>query len=189
MVFTELDGRGPRYGQITRALLGAVTTGALRPGARLPPTRDLARQLGCSRNIVLLAYEQLSLEGYLRASSRAGTFVSTDLPRSSGGGDARAASTVRRRRLLSPSGRRLAVDADTARSVTRRPQRCAIDFLYGQCEPDPRVVGHLRRGFGKVLSEPFAFAYGNPFSFSNAGVRQATPQRPRTLGVRLGATF
>jgi outer membrane receptor protein involved in Fe transport len=31
------------------------------------------------------------------------------------------------------------------------------------------------------------FAYGNPFSFGQ--VRQVTPQRPRTAGVRLGRTF
>lgn len=31
------------------------------------------------------------------------------------------------------------------------------------------------------------FAYGNPFSFGQ--IRQATPQRPRTVGVRLAATF
>lgn len=31
------------------------------------------------------------------------------------------------------------------------------------------------------------FAYGNPFSFGQ--VRQVTPQRPRTVGVRLAATF
>ena len=31
------------------------------------------------------------------------------------------------------------------------------------------------------------FAYGNPFSFGQ--VRQVTPQRPRTIGVRLSATF
>ncbi len=44
------------------------------------------------------------------------------------------------------------------------------------------------------VSNPFndagdTFAYGNPFSFSNEGVRQATPQRPRTFGVRLAAGF
>ena len=31
------------------------------------------------------------------------------------------------------------------------------------------------------------FAYGNPFTFGK--VRQVTPQRPRTIGVRLGAAF
>jgi iron complex outermembrane receptor protein len=45
------------------------------------------------------------------------------------------------------------------------------------------------------VSNPFnaagdTFAYGNPFSFTNVdGIRQATPQRPRTVGVRLAATF
>jgi len=45
------------------------------------------------------------------------------------------------------------------------------------------------------VSNPFnyngdTFAYGNPFSFSlNGGVRQATPQRPRSFGVRLAAAF
>jgi hypothetical protein len=31
------------------------------------------------------------------------------------------------------------------------------------------------------------FAYGNPFTFGQ--VRQVTPQRPRTLGLRLATTF
>jgi outer membrane receptor protein involved in Fe transport len=42
------------------------------------------------------------------------------------------------------------------------------------------------------ITNPFSesgdtFAYGNPFSFGQ--VRQVTPQRPRTVGVRLGAAF
>ncbi|WP_293679427.1 TonB-dependent receptor [uncultured Phenylobacterium sp.] len=36
-------------------------------------------------------------------------------------------------------------------------------------------------------SESDTFAYGNPFTFGL--VRQVTPQRPRTVGARLGATF
>jgi outer membrane receptor protein involved in Fe transport len=45
------------------------------------------------------------------------------------------------------------------------------------------------------VSNPFndtgdTFAYGNPFSFSGASqVRQVTPQRPRTIGVRIAAEF
>jgi GntR family transcriptional regulator / MocR family aminotransferase len=162
VMFVELDGRGPRYAQITRALLAAVTSGTLRPGARLPATRALAAQLGCSRNIVLLAYEQLVLEGYFRARPRAGTFVSTDLPRGAGSVEPRPATSGARRAALAPAGRRLAREAEGARAVTRRTRRCTIDFMYGQCEPDLRVVGHLRRGFGKVLAEPLAFGYGDP---------------------------
>jgi len=36
-------------------------------------------------------------------------------------------------------------------------------------------------------SESDTFAYGNPFTFGQ--VRQVTPQRPRTVGLRLAATF
>jgi GntR family transcriptional regulator/MocR family aminotransferase len=172
-----LDGRGPRYGQITRALLAAVANGALRPGTKLPPTRSLAKHLGCSRNIVLLAYEQLVLEGYFQPRARAGTFVSTDLPRVAAQIEPKPAAPRERRPSLSPSGRRLSHEAATARAVTRRTTRCAIDFMYGQCEPDPRVVRHLRRGFGKVLAEPFAFNYGDPAG--DDGLRAEVAQRLR----------
>src|SRR5689334_6770369 len=77
----RLDGHGPRYAQITRALCGLIQSGVLPPGTRVPPSRELARDLACSRNLVLLAYEQLILEGYLTSRGRgAGTFVSPDLP-------------------------------------------------------------------------------------------------------------
>ena len=75
-----LDGQGPRYAQITRALRAAIQDEVLQAGTRLPPTRDFARSLGCSRNIVLLAYEQLLLEGYLSARQGAGTYVYPELP-------------------------------------------------------------------------------------------------------------
>ena len=50
-----LDGHGPRYAQITRAIRRMIQEGVLPFEARLPPTRELARDFGCSRNIVLLA--------------------------------------------------------------------------------------------------------------------------------------
>jgi len=180
-VFVELDGHGPRYGQITRALVAAVTTGALPPGARLPPTRALARHLGCSRNIVLLAYEQLVLEGYFQARARAGTFVSSELPggpRPMGAADAPGG----RRAGLSRGGARLTREADRARAITRRRSRCAIDFMYGQCAPDPRIVSQLRRGFGAALREPQAFNYGDPSG--DAELRTEIAERLRgTRGV------
>jgi len=174
-VFVELDGRGPRYAQITRALVAAVANGGLPPGARLPPTRALARQIGCSRNIVLLAYEQLVLEGYFQSRPRAGTFVSTDLPRATAADGARAI-TRQRRPALSRDGVRLAREAARARAITRRPTRHAIDFMYGQSTPDPRVVGHLRRAFGAVL-EPQVFNYGDPAG--DAGLRAEIAERLR----------
>jgi GntR family transcriptional regulator / MocR family aminotransferase len=177
LAFAELDEQGPRYGQITRALLQAIRTGSFPPGARLPTTRDLARQLNCSRNIVLLAYEQLVLEGYLKARPRAGTFVSVDLPRVGVTEERRRASAGHDWGTLSPSGRRLVRESISAWAITRRTRRYGIDFMYGACEPDPRLVRDLRRGFGRILNEPFTFGYGA--SAGDAQLRAEVAQRLR----------
>jgi GntR family transcriptional regulator/MocR family aminotransferase len=58
---------GPRTlgAQIEDQLRCAIRDGTVRPGARVPSTRDLARQLGVSRRIAVDAYAQLAAEGYL----------------------------------------------------------------------------------------------------------------------------
>jgi len=61
-------------------LRAGILTGALAPGARLPPTRALAAELGVARQTVVLAYERLAAEGYVRGRIGSGTFVAGDLP-------------------------------------------------------------------------------------------------------------
>ena len=51
--------------QIEDQLRQAIRSGALKPGVRVPSTRDLARQLGVSRGLIVNAYAQLGAEGYL----------------------------------------------------------------------------------------------------------------------------
>ena len=74
-VFLELDGNGPRYSQLTRALKQAILRGQLKAGSRLPATRALASELGLSRNTVLTAYESLCAEQLAVAAAGSGTFV------------------------------------------------------------------------------------------------------------------
>ena len=57
-----------------------ILAGTLPAGARLPPTRALAEELGVARQTVVLAYERLASEGYVRARTGSGTFVAPDLP-------------------------------------------------------------------------------------------------------------
>src|SRR4051812_20097360 len=57
-----------------------ILAGALPAGARLPPSRHLATELGVARQTVVLAYERLAAEGYVRARIGSGTFVAADLP-------------------------------------------------------------------------------------------------------------
>ena len=153
----SLDGAGPRYAQITRAICGLIQQGVLMPGTRMPPTRDLARDLGCSRNLVLLAYEQLVLEGYLVARQGGGTYVSPELPVRSA---APKPDTVDSQTTVRLSRRgRLAVEAvDVARpSMARRGSR--IDFMYGLCEPDARAIKRMRNAFANAVRSR-AFFYG-----------------------------
>ncbi len=57
-----------------------ILEGGLAASTRLPPSRDLAAQLGISRNTVLYAYEQLLAEGYTRTLTGSGTFVCERIP-------------------------------------------------------------------------------------------------------------
>ncbi|MPZ08990.1 MAG: aminotransferase class I/II-fold pyridoxal phosphate-dependent enzyme, partial [Kiloniellaceae bacterium] len=57
-----------------------ILAGGLAPGSRLPSSRALAEELGCSRNTVVSAFDQLLSEGYLEGHAGSGTFVSRVLP-------------------------------------------------------------------------------------------------------------
>ncbi|MCI0355093.1 MAG: winged helix-turn-helix domain-containing protein, partial [Acidobacteria bacterium] len=65
LVLPPRDPRTPVSGWLCSALRGEILEGRLRPGARLPATRDLARQYGVSRGTIVTAFEQLQSEGYV----------------------------------------------------------------------------------------------------------------------------
>src|ERR1043165_7376591 len=76
-----LDHQAPSlHDALYAALRDAMLSGRLRPGARLPSTRDLARQLEVARGTVVAGYAQLMSEGYLTGRVGAGTFVARELP-------------------------------------------------------------------------------------------------------------
>ena len=62
--------------QLLQRLKTSILDGRLPAGSRLPASRALAEQLGISRNTVLLAYGQLTAEGYVQAD-RQGTRVAS----------------------------------------------------------------------------------------------------------------
>jgi len=74
------NGEGSLQDAISDALRSAIQEGRLRPGARVPSSRDLARQLRVARGTVVLAYERLAREGYLRGARGGGTVVVESLP-------------------------------------------------------------------------------------------------------------
>ena len=70
----------PAYRWLYTSLREEILRGRLRPGSRVPATRDLARQYGLARGTVVNAFEQLKSEGYLEGTVGSGTRVSQVLP-------------------------------------------------------------------------------------------------------------
>src|SRR3954462_4325852 len=71
----DLASEGPLRERLEVALRSAVREGRLRPGTRLPATRSLAAELGCSRWVVVEAYEQLAAEGWVEGRAGSGSRV------------------------------------------------------------------------------------------------------------------
>src|ERR1700724_3102919 len=67
----------PLRRQLEGALRIAIRSGRLAPGSVLPPSRDLADELGVSRGVVVDSYAQLSTEGYLAAKRGSATRVAS----------------------------------------------------------------------------------------------------------------
>jgi GntR family transcriptional regulator / MocR family aminotransferase len=177
------DGASLRA-QLEAGLRAAIRAGRLGPGARLPATRVLARDLGVSRRVVVEAFEQLCAEGYLEARTGAGTFVSLDR-----GVAAQPAAPPPRPPALRydffPGAPDLAgfPRADWLRA-TREALRRMPDQALGY--PDPRgapalraqLAAYLRRARG-VVAEPDAIVVV-------AGAQQAFGLIPTALRAALG---
>jgi GntR family transcriptional regulator/MocR family aminotransferase len=144
------DGSRTLGGQIEDQLRRAIRDGALRPDARVPSTRDLARQLGVSRRVVVDAYAQLAAEGYLNLRQGARPRVS-----------ASAAVASQRQTTAAPSAHRARFDfrpsvpdvSTFPRAAWLRSLRHALATItdaelgYG----DPRGVVGLRMALSDYL--------------------------------------
>jgi len=68
------------FEQIRVQLIGAVHSGRLPPGTRLPTVRRLAADLGLAVNTVARTYRELEAAGVIETRGRQGTFVARTDP-------------------------------------------------------------------------------------------------------------
>ena len=61
-------------------LRGAILDGRLKPGCRVPSTRNIGKQYSLSRGTVVTAFDQLQAEGYTRTQVGSGTYVASGIP-------------------------------------------------------------------------------------------------------------
>jgi GntR family histidine utilization transcriptional repressor len=71
-----LDGGGPMWQQIRRALAGPIVNGQWPAGTRIPAEVELALQFGASRMTVSKAIQSLAADGMLHRRRKLGTVVS-----------------------------------------------------------------------------------------------------------------
>jgi GntR family transcriptional regulator/MocR family aminotransferase len=150
LVSVTRDEPGTLGAQIEDQLRRAVRDGSLKAGARIPSTRDLARQLDVSRRVVVEAYSQLAAEGYLVLRQGARPKVSEAArPREDASSEATAPAGIPRFDF-----RPRAPDVSSfPRAAWLRSLREAVgviadaDLLYG----DPAGVEALRTALAEYL--------------------------------------
>ncbi|HZS96844.1 MAG TPA: PLP-dependent aminotransferase family protein [Terriglobales bacterium] len=154
--------RGNLYRWLYAELRGAILDGRLRPGSRLPATRDLASAYRLSRSTIVTAFEQLKSEGYVEGRSGSGTYVSEVLPEHllDVRGPKPEKRLPHRRIALSAYARRLQPFRGTAVRPMRafRPNQPALDLfptdLWAQV-----AARRLRRVSANLLAGGEALGY------------------------------
>lgn len=68
-------------GQVIDFVRREIEAGRLKPGDRLPPERDLARQIGVSRPSLRSGLRSLQAMGVIRARQGSGTYIASGPPR------------------------------------------------------------------------------------------------------------
>jgi GntR family transcriptional regulator / MocR family aminotransferase len=155
----------------------------------LPSSRQLADELGISRNTVTLAYEALATDGYIQTRRGVGTFVTESLPENcievesqeDIGNAKRAVRAVRRPRI--------AFQGERLRFVEKGPNRPPIDFWYGSTNPTHFPLSAWRQLLIDNLSRTSTNLadYGNPAG--HLELRQAIAEHiGASRGIRADAS-
>ena len=183
----DRDGTLPVFRQIQDQIARLVDGGSLRPGARLPATRELARRLGVNRATVYRAYQELWSQGYLEARPGSYSTVRARLrpaipaPDATPSGFDWSAATA-------PAAR--AAHAAAARLPWRRPRAGAedvIDLASLAADADLSPVDELRQALRGVLARRGrdVLGYGDPAGYRP--LRETLARRLRVHGVAVTA--
>ncbi len=159
----------PLHRQVYNGLRARILDGTLRSNVPVPSSRALATELRVSRSTVILAYEQLRLEGYLQGRMGAATRVSASLPdrsvRASGVGAPPIPEAAKDQHVGTPSARAQAITAIPRRLewINKAPRafRAAVPAVdIFPIETWGRLLARRWRG-----ASAQSLAYGDPFGY------------------------
>lgn len=164
----------PVYRQIAEQILEQIDSRDLSAGSRLPPIRELARELRVNRDTVALAYDELSRAGVVESTVGRGTFVA-DAPAPE------VATAVEP--VLSPLAERVLALERRRPRFGSAPGAAPMHSLI----PDPALypVDAFRRALNRVLQQGGAdlLLYGGPQGYSR--LREVLAARLRAAELRV----
>jgi GntR family transcriptional regulator/MocR family aminotransferase len=155
-------GDAPLFRQIYAQIRSSILAQDLRPGTRLPSTRQLATMLSVSRSAVVSAYEQLLAEGYATGKVGSGSYVAPDLPEPVDG------RSAKRKRLVSTKSAANSAPLSSA-FVDVTVQSEERPFNLGRTLVDARTRELWRRTSARVFRTlgHDHFGYSDPRGFPN----------------------
>ncbi len=158
--------------QVFEEIKRMILEGKLHSGDPVPGSRALSKQLGVSRNTIIIAYDKLLSEGYIESRANVGTFVSSNLPDIS-------VRTISRPAALdhpptdgtSPFAQTASQVPEIQRVTSPEGARLHMDFWIGRVEPSAFPV----RGWRRILDTKIRYSadrisvYGDPRGLEDLG--------------------
>jgi len=168
----------PYYRQIADQIRAQIAAERLAAGSRLPPIRELARELQVNRDTVALAYEELARAGIVESTVGRGTFVA-------GGSAVPGAELAVFEPALSLLAERLLEIERSRPRFGSAHEAVPMHVLI----PDPALypADAFRRVLNRVLQEggPELLLYGGPQG--HPGMREVLAARLRGHGIEADA--
>src|SRR5918996_736006 len=177
----QRDGEVSITQQLVDRISAAIESGEVEPGAKLPPTRELAAEAGVNHLTAARVYRKLAELGYVSASVGRGTFVRTLTPAGSAshGDDWQAYALPQEEASYSEQ-----VLADTFALAGRDD---VISLATGWPAPSTYPTEEVAR----IAAEVFAEERGNALSYLPAeglfDLREQIAARGRTYGYAADA--
>ncbi len=97
----------PVYLQIANKMIVQIKKGILKPGSKLPGTRELAKTLEVHRQTIVAALDELDAQGWIEIVPYSGTYIKESMPE------------VRGKRLVSRDGQPIGFARHTGFTVSK----------------------------------------------------------------------
>lgn len=139
----------PVFLQIANKMIVQIKKGILKPGSKLPGTRELAKMLEVHRQTVVAALNELDAQGWIEIVPYSGTYIKESMPE------------VRSKKLISRDGQPISYPKSTGFPVAKNKFLPAPHFVkpyyleINEGYPDVRIapVASLSRTYRNLLQK------------------------------------